>query len=46
MSGLLKLAPNKPVEIALSCADGINVVSPRGIPAVKCTSGGRSHLLR
>src|ERR1700730_3520629 len=37
MSNLLKLAPNVPVEIALSCADGINVVSPRGTPAVKYT---------
>ena len=35
MNGLLKLAPNVPVEIALSCADGVNVLSPRGTPAVK-----------
>ena len=37
MNNLLKLRPNVPVEIALSCADGINVVSPRGTPAVKYT---------
>jgi len=37
VSGLLKLMPDVPVEIALTCADGINVVSPRGTPAVKYT---------
>ena len=37
MKNLLKLAPDVPVEIALSCADGINVISPRGTPAVKYT---------
>ena len=35
MNRLLKLAPDVPVEIALSCADGVNVLSPRGTPAVK-----------
>src|SRR5437870_3383104 len=37
MGVLLKLKPDVPVEIALSCADGVNVVSPRGTPAVKYT---------
>src|SRR5258706_14196750 len=37
MSRLLKLVPDVPVEVALSCTDGINVVSPRGTPAVKYT---------
>jgi hypothetical protein len=37
MRDLLKLKPDVPVEIALSCADGVNVVSPRGTPAVKYT---------
>jgi len=37
MATLLKLQPNIPVEIALSCADGVNVVSPRGTPAVRYT---------
>src|SRR5437870_1052538 len=37
MGGLLKLKPDVPVEIALGCADGVNVVSPRGTPAVKYT---------
>jgi hypothetical protein len=37
MSRLLKLVPNVPVEVALSRTDGINVVSPRGTPAVKYT---------
>src|SRR5437870_5212415 len=37
MRKLLKLAPDVPVEIALSCAEGVNVVSPRGTPAVKYT---------
>ena len=37
MNGLVKLLPDVPVEIALSSTDGINVVSPRGTPAVKYT---------
>jgi hypothetical protein len=37
MNGLLKLLPDVPVEIALSSTDGINVVSPRGTPAVRYT---------
>src|SRR2546429_47680 len=37
MNGILKLTPDVPVEIALSCTAGINVVSPRGTPAVKYT---------
>jgi hypothetical protein len=32
---LVKLVPDVPVEIALSSTDGINVVSPRGTPAVR-----------
>ena len=37
MRNFLKLAPNVPVEIALSCTDGVNVISPRGTHAVKYT---------
>ncbi len=37
MNGLVKLLPDVPVEIALSSTDGINVVSPRGTPAVRYT---------
>src|SRR6202790_5746245 len=37
MNGLVKLLPDVPVEIALSSTDGIEVVSPRGSPAVKYT---------
>lgn len=37
MRKLLKLVPDVPVEIALGCAEGVNVVSPRGTPAVKYT---------
>src|SRR5438067_8072685 len=37
MRKLLKLVPDVPVEIALGCAEGVNVVIPRGIPAVKYT---------
>src|SRR5258705_12225905 len=37
MRRLLKLVHDVPVEIALSCAEGVNVVSPRGTPAVKYT---------
>src|SRR2546422_9868224 len=37
MRSLLKLKPNEPVEIALGCGEGVNVVSPRGTPAVKYT---------
>jgi hypothetical protein len=35
MNGLVKLLPDVPIEIALSCTDGTKVVSPRGTPAVK-----------
>src|SRR6266404_1813655 len=37
MPRILKLSPNVPVEIALGCPDGVNVVSPHGTPAVKYT---------
>lgn len=37
MQKLLKLVRDVPVEIALSCAEGVNVVSPRGTPAVRYT---------
>src|SRR5205823_9322515 len=37
MRKLLKLVPDVPVQIALGCAEGVNVVSPRGTPAVKYT---------
>jgi hypothetical protein len=37
MNGLVKLLPDVPVEIALSSTEGVNVVSPRGTPAVRFT---------